>query len=134
MLMMPRQSRNLSFLDKSELLKLRMKAMRSGVWFKAFSIIDKVLVDLKISVACKVRSITLAECIFAVTRNLYILFESEFSRTVRSICFPTAFKLQCVSSEMGQYERAKMGKRHRFIRYLVIMKLCGNPLMVVGGK
>jgi hypothetical protein len=36
------------FLEKAQLLKLKLKAMRSGVWFRALSRIDRVLVDLTI--------------------------------------------------------------------------------------
>ena len=83
MLRMPQQSRHFSFLDKSELLKLKMKALRSGVWFKALRRIDRVLADLT-SVAYNVHSITLAKCILAVTQKPHILFESELSRSLRS--------------------------------------------------
>jgi hypothetical protein len=100
MLMIPRQCRNFSFLDKSELLKLKMKAMRSGMWLKSLRGIDRVLVDLT-SVACNVHSITLAKCILAVTQKLHILFESELSCTLRSICFPTTFKLSVLAQKWG---------------------------------
>ena len=99
MLMMPR-SRNFSFFDKAELLRLKMKAMRSGVWFKALRRIDRLLVDLTIRVASKLRSVTLADSL-VVRRKLQEFLESKLSRSVRSIGFPTAYKFQCICSEMG---------------------------------
>jgi hypothetical protein len=58
------------FLDKSQLQKLRLRAMRAGVWFRSLPRIDRVLVDLTIKVAGRVRRITLAENILAVVRKL----------------------------------------------------------------
>ena len=45
-----------SFLNRTQLMKLRLKAMRAGVWFKALPRIDRVLVDLTIKVAENIRS------------------------------------------------------------------------------
>ena len=49
-----------SFLTKTQLIKLRLKAMRAGVWFRALPRIDRVLVDLTIRVTSSIRSATLA--------------------------------------------------------------------------
>ena len=54
------------FLEKAHLMKLKLKAMRAGVWFRALPRIDRVLVDLTIRVAGNVRSFILAENILAV--------------------------------------------------------------------
>ena len=38
------QQKSTSFLDKAALVKLRLKAMRAGVWFRALPRIDRVLI------------------------------------------------------------------------------------------
>ena len=53
-------------LNRTQLMRLRIKAMRAGVWFKALPRIDRVLVDLTIKVAENIRSAFLAKSIFAV--------------------------------------------------------------------
>jgi hypothetical protein len=131
--MMPRQKRNSSFLDKSQLLKLKTKAMRSGVWFKALNRIDRVLVDLTIKVAGNVRSITLAKGILTVTRKLQELLESELTRTIRNIGFPSAHKLSMFAQKWGNVKAREWESDKGFIRYLAVMKLCGQPLVAVGG-
>jgi hypothetical protein len=134
MLRMPRQSRSFSFIDKSELLKLKTKAMRSGAWFKALRRIDRVLVDLTIKVASTIRSITLAKSILTVTRKLQELLESDLARAMRGIGFPTAKKLSRFAQRWGNTNARGWVSDVRFVRYLAIMKLYGHPLTVAGGK
>ena len=73
------------FLEKSQLQKLRLRAMRAGVWFRSLPRIDRVLVDLTIKLAGSVRSFTLAENILAVLRKLEGVMESRFLRAVWSV-------------------------------------------------
>ena len=69
----------LSLLNRSDLIKLRVKAIRAGVWFKALPRIDRVLVDLTIKVAENIRSAHLAKSIFAVVGKLEgLLAEARF--------------------------------------------------------
>ena len=49
------------FLCKEQLVKLRLNAMRAGVWFRALRRIDRALIDLTIKVASTVRSVTLSQ-------------------------------------------------------------------------
>jgi hypothetical protein len=90
-----------SFLDKAQLIKLRLKAMRAGVWFRALPRIDRVLVDLTIKVASNVRSITLAKSILAIIRKLEGLLESSLLRALRAVGLPLAQKLSSVAQKWG---------------------------------
>ena len=60
------QNNTSNFLSKAQLVKLKLKAMRSGVWYRALPRIDRVLVDLTIKVAETIRSPHLARCILSV--------------------------------------------------------------------
>ena len=40
------QDNAFSFIDKTQLIKLKLKAMRAGVWFRALPRIDRALIDL----------------------------------------------------------------------------------------
>jgi hypothetical protein len=90
-----------SFFDKAQLIKLRLKAMRAGVWFRALPRIDRVLVDLAIKVVSNVRSITLAKSILAIIRKLEELLESSLSRAWREVGLPLAQKLSSVAQKWG---------------------------------
>lgn len=124
----PRKESSFRFLDKAQLLKLRNRAMRSGVWFKALRRIDRVLVDLTIRVANSIRSVTLANSILAITRKLQELQESKFSHAASYIGSPIARNLSTLAQKWGN-KRAKMWANDKnFIRYLTIMSLNGNFL------
>ena len=51
------------FLSRKQLVQMKIKAIRAGVWFKALPRIDRVLIDLTIKVADNIRSISLAKSI-----------------------------------------------------------------------
>jgi hypothetical protein len=113
--------KNSGFLEKAQLLKLKLKAMRSGVWFRALPRIDRVLVDLTIKVAGTVRSFILAKNILAVVRKLESVMESRFLRSVREIGVPIARRLGLVAQRWGNDSARDWESCEGFARYLAAM-------------
>jgi hypothetical protein len=111
------------FLGKAQLMKLRLKAMRAGVWFRALPRIDRVLVDLTIRVADDVRSFTLAQNILAVVRKLECVMESRFVRAVREVGFPVARRLGLIAQRLGNDAGRDWGSDRGFACYLAAMSL-----------
>jgi hypothetical protein len=111
------------FLEKAQLIKLKLKAMRSGVWFKALPRIDRVLVDLTIKVAGTVRSFTLAKNILTVIRKLESVMESRFLRAVKEIGFPIAQRFGLIAQKWGNDTAKDWGSNLSFARYLAAMSL-----------
>jgi hypothetical protein len=111
------------FLKKAQLLKLKMKAMRSGVWFKALPRIDRVLVDLTIRVAGNVRSFTLAEKILTVVRKLECVLENRLQRAAREVGLPIVRKLSLFAQEWGNVEAKSWVSDGGFARYWAAMSL-----------
>jgi hypothetical protein len=120
------QNINSNFIDRTQLIKLKMKAMRSGVWFRALRRIDRVLIDLTIKVARCVRSSILANCILSITRKLEGLLESRFVRAVREIGFSLAYKLSLFAQKWGNKAAKEWANDFGFVRYLAVMKLNGH--------
>ena len=116
------------FIDKTQLIKLKLKAKRAGVWFSALPRIDRVLVDLTIRVATRIRSASLANCILSVTRKLEDVLESKISRAMGEIGLPIACKLSLFAQKWGNRNAREWTKDMGFVRYLAIMKLNGHPL------
>ena len=113
------------FIGKEQLLKLRLKAIRAGVWFRALPRIDRVLVDLTIKVAQCIRSPSLASSILSVARKLEGLLESKFARAVREIGFPLTYKLSLLAQKWGNKAAGTWAGEDAFARYLAVMKLNG---------
>jgi hypothetical protein len=121
------QNSTFSFLDKTQLIRLKMKAMRAGVWFRALPRIDRALIDLTIKVVSNVRSVTLAKSILSITRKLEGLLESRFVRAMREIGFSLAHKLSLFAQKWGNKAAKEWANDFGFVRYLAVMKLNGHP-------
>lgn len=111
------------FLNKAQLMKLKLKAMRAGVWFRALARIDRALVDLTIRVASSVRSTTLAKNIIAVTRKLEGLLESRLLRAFRGVALQLAKKLSSVAQKLGHHSAKNWASDVSFIKFLAIMHI-----------
>ena len=112
-----------SFLNKTQLIKLRLKAMRAGVWFRVLPRIDRVLVDLTIKVTSSIRSFTLAKNILAVTRKLEGFLESSLSRAFREVGLPLAQKLSLVAQKWGNTSAESWPSDLSFINFLAVMHI-----------
>jgi hypothetical protein len=109
------------FLGKTQLVKLKLKAMRSGVWFKALPRIDRVLLDLTIKVAGTVRSFTLAKNILTVVRKLESVMESKFLRAVKEIGIQVAQRLGLIAQRWGNLDAREWQFDVNFAKYLTAM-------------
>lgn len=113
------------FLNKKQLLKLKAKAMRRGVWFKALQRIDRVLIDLTIKVADTVRSAKLAKSILTLARKLESVMESGLSQTVRTVGFALAQNLSLVAQKFGCVSAKGWAFDLAFAVYLAVMHMNG---------
>jgi hypothetical protein len=115
--------------DKGQLLKLRRKAMRAGVWFRSLRRIDRVLVDLTIKVvADNVRSFKLAESILSVKRKLEGLLVNRMAWVTRQIGVPLAGKLSLFAQKWGNVAAKSWASDLSFARFLAVMNLKGSLL------
>ena len=111
------------FINKNQLVKLRSKAKRAGVWFRALPRIDRVLVDLTIRVASSIRSATLAKNILAVTRKLEELLENRILRAFRSVALKLAQKLSLIAKKWGNTSARNWSSSVSFITFLAVMHI-----------
>ena len=112
-----------SFLDKAILVKLKLKAMRAGVWFRALPRIDRVLVDLTIQVADTIRSPHLARSILSIAGKLEGLLESRLQRAVREIGLPLAQKLSMFAQKWGNKTAKEWETDEGYARYWAAMRI-----------
>jgi hypothetical protein len=119
------------FLEKAQLTKLKLKAMRAGVWFRALPRIDRVLFDLTIRVAGNVRSFTLAKNLFSVIRKLESVMESRFLHAVKEVGFPIAHKLGLIAQKWGNDAAKNWDSNKDFAQYLAAMSF--NEPRLFGG-
>ena len=111
------------FLERAQLVKLKLKAMRTGAWFRALRRIDRVLIDLTIKVASTVRSVTLAKSILALVRKLEGIMESSFSRVMREVGFLLAQKVSSVAQKWGSTSAKIWAFDSSFAHFLAVMHI-----------
>ena len=114
-------------LEKGQIVVLRRRALRAGVWFRRLPRIDRVLVDLTIRVASSVRSVKLAQSLLSVVGKLEGLFESRFARRVREIGFSLATQQSLVGVGWGNTSCRSWAEDSNYARFLAVIKINGGP-------
>ena len=110
-----------SFLSKAPLMKLRLKAIRAGVWFRALPRIGRVLVDLTIMVTSTVHSVILAKSLLVVCRKLDGLVAGRFSSFFREVGLRLAQKLSLLAQQWGNHSAKTWSSDPDFVRFLAMM-------------
>jgi len=108
------------FLNRTQLIQLKSKAMRSGVWFKALARIDRVLVDLTIRVTETVRSASLAKGIFTVLCKLEGLLTSRLE-SLKLAGRPIAVALSSIAQKWGNLSAKSWETDSNFAIFLTII-------------
>jgi hypothetical protein len=113
-----------SFLKKTRLIKLKLKAIRAGVWFKALHRIERALIDLTIKVTRRsVRSVALAKSLLTVMEKLEGLLESSLSRVIREVGFPLAKKLSQLAQKWGNPSAKEWQSDSSFASFLAVLNI-----------
>lgn len=110
-----------SVLNKTQLCKLKLRAIRAGVWFKALPRIDRVLVDLTIKVTECIRSANLAKSLIAVVGKLEGLLESRLLRLARTIGHSIAEQISAIGQRLGNSSAKDWATDGHFALYLAVM-------------
>ena len=110
-------------LHRMQLVKMKTRAIRAGMWFRVLPRIDRILIDLTIKVASNIRSTTLTSSILSVAKKLEDLFESKFMRTMRNIGLSLTSKLSLIAQKWGNKTAKTWTGDLQFARYLTVMKL-----------
>lgn len=110
-------------LGKQELRKLKLQAVRRGVWFRGLSRVDRALVNLTIKVVDGVRSFTLAKALLSVIKKLEDAFESRVLRILKEVGFPLARKLSLFAQKWGNNLAQNWMRDVSFAKFLAIMHI-----------
>ena len=110
-------------LTREALARLRLKALRRGVWFRDLKREERKLLDLTIRVVEKVRSFLLAKLVSRIVGKLCEAMESRVYRLMRCEGRRMAEGLSKIAQKWG-YWAAKSWVRDRgFMQFLVVSNL-----------
>lgn len=113
-------------LGKQKLRKLKLQAIRGGVWFRGLSRVDRALVNLTIKVVDRVRSFTLTKALFFIIKKLEDAFEGRVSYVLKTVGFPLARKLSLFAQRWGDNLAQNWMHDVSFAKFLAIMHI-NNP-------
>lgn len=118
---------NLVPLTREALARVRLKALRCGVWFKELSRDERNLTELVIRVTDRVRSFLLAKLLSRIVKKLLDALEGEVARLMRTVGKSLAQKLSGIAQGWGNRSAARWPEDPGFVQYLTIMSLNRPP-------
>lgn len=113
----------LSRLASDELARIRVMAIRRGVWFKVLSRLERGLVDLSLKVTREIRSKILVRAICSIVKKLLEALESKVRLQMRLIGVPLAEKISQIAQKWGNKTAHEWASNLGFIQYLTLMKV-----------
>ena len=109
-----------AFLSRFDLVRLRRRALRRGVWYRVLSRIERSLVDLAIAAVSRVHSLVLARSLAFVVEKLSGVLGSGVLRRVQAVGFPLARRLSHIAQEWGNVSASCWVCDAGFARFLTV--------------
>jgi len=110
-------------LSRRNLVKLRRKAFRRGVWFTTLNRVERACIDLTIKVVNRVRSLLLGKVLTVVVKKLSEAMESKITRLMREVGYQLASKISLIAQTWGYTSATQLALDLKFIRYLIVIKI-----------
>jgi len=107
-------------LIRSEIVRVKARAMRKGVWFRALTRVERACVDLAIKVVERVRSRLLQRVLSSVLNKLEEAMESQVRRLMREVGDNLVQNLSQIAQEWDNKSAVQWAKDSGFIQYLTI--------------
>ena len=112
-----------ALLTRGEMLKVKTKALRRGVWFRALAKTERACMDLAIIVVERVRSGLLQKVLFSLMKKLEESMENQVQRLMREVGCGMAKKLSEIAQKWGNKSAHNWVRNSGFIQYLVIIEM-----------
>lgn len=110
-------------LSRDELIRMKAKAVRRGVWFRTLTRSERAQMDLTVKLVKKVRSFLLAQVISSLVKKLREAMESMVGHLMKVVGTPLAEKLSQIAQKWGNAFATRWAKDLTFIQYLTIMHM-----------
>ena len=110
-------------LTREALARLRLKALRRGVWFRDLKREERKLLDLTIRVVEKVRSFLLAKIVSRIVGKLCEAMESRIFRLMRTEGRSLAEKIASIGEAWGNRAAKFWANDRGFMQYLTVTNL-----------
>lgn len=110
-------------LTRESLARLKLKAVRRGVWFRDLKREERRLLELTMRVVEKVHSFLLAKVVSRIVSKLFEAMESKIYRLMRTQGRNLAEKLSKIAEVWGNTTAKSWADDRGFIQYLTVSNL-----------
>jgi hypothetical protein len=110
-------------LSRSDIIKVKTRALRKGVWYRVLTKVERACIDLVIEVVDRVRSRLLIGVLSSVLRKLDAAMESQVWRLMREIGGKLASKMSQIAQDWGNKSAVHWVKDSGFVQYLIITQM-----------
>jgi hypothetical protein len=110
-------------LTRESLAKLKLKAVRRGMWFSCLKHEERRLLDLTVRVVQRVHSFLLAKLISKIVDKLFTAMESRVYRLIRTKGRFLAEHLAQIAQSWGNKTAKLWAKDNGFIQFLTVTNL-----------
>ena len=110
-------------LTREALIKLKLKAVRRGMWFRGLKHSERKLLDLTIRVVERVRSFLLAKIVSRLVSKLCEAMESRIFRLMRTEGRSLAEHVSKIGEAWGNRAAKFWASDRGFIQYLTVNNL-----------
>lgn len=118
-------------LTSQNLAKLRLKAVRRGVWFRDLKQGERKLLSLTIRVVERVRSFVLARLVSRIVDKLCEAMESRIFRLMRTKGRSLVERICKIAEAWGNHAAKFWAKDRGFIQYLTVNNLSSFKTRVI---
>lgn len=118
---------NQGALTRNELVNLKAKAIRRGIWFRVLSKTERACIELTIKIVDKVRSHLLAKVLASIIRKLLDAMKSRIVHAMEQIGCSIVQKLSQIALNWGNISAMQWMKNRSFIQYLTVMHMNAPP-------
>jgi hypothetical protein len=110
-------------LIRTEMKKIKAKAVRRGMWFKILTRTERACVDLAMIVVERVRSCLLQRVLSSVLGKLEAALESPVHRAEWKFGAGLALKLSQIAERWGHRSAMHWARDAKFVRFLAVSYL-----------
>jgi len=107
-------------LGKNELVKVKAKAMRRGIWFRVLTRAERGQMELTMKIVKRIRSFILAKVVASIIKKLLDAMESKVVRLMREVGQALAHKLSRIAQNWGNKLAHQWLADPDFVQYLTI--------------
>jgi hypothetical protein len=111
---------SVSSLSRFDLINVKARAVRRGVWFRVLSRMERACVDLVVMVVGRVRSSRLQEMLALILSKLEDAMRNPMQHLMRTEAKSLALKLSQIAQQWGNKLAVQWAEDFGFIEYLTV--------------